>query len=164
MMEIARSHPHGLTATLAKRVSQKPLWQDGAGRGTVYFTAQARMDDAFKEFIASNDDPSVSSRGSDISSGGKEVSSGGSDILTSIAEPIANVKRASKSGIEEVILKLCAVQPLKQDELGTLLNRNGEFLRKSYLQTLIKARKLRLLYPTKPQHPDQAYITEEGNE
>lgn len=164
LMDILNIHPRDLTATLAKLVSQKLLWQDGSGRGTVYFTAEARMNDAFQEFAASSASEMLRSGGSDLSSGGKEVSSGGSGLLNSIAAPIANVKRASKLGVEEIILKLCAVQPLKQDELGALLNRNGEFLRKSYLQSLIKARKLKLLYPTKPQHPDQAYITEEGNE
>ena len=164
LMDILNIHPRDLTATLAKLVSQKLLWQDGSGRGTVYFTAEARMNDAFQEFAASSAPDMLRSGGSDVSSGGKELGSGGSGVLAAIAEPIASVRRASKSGIEEVILKLCAVQPLKQDELGALLNRNGEFLRKSYLQSLIKARKLRLLYPTKPQHPDQAYITEEGTE
>ena len=46
----------------------------------------------------------------------------------------------------------------------SLLHRSEGVLRKDYLQPLIKAKKLKYKYPTKPQHPDQAYLTEDAVE
>lgn len=61
--------------------------------------------------------------------------------------------------MERVILALCAQSPLTLEQLHRLLNRSTEVLRKDYLQPMVKTKKLRYRYPTKPNHPEQAYIT-----
>lgn len=78
-----------------------------------------------------------------------------------MARPIAERGKAPRVKVEEVILALCCRRPLRLDELTRLLNRSAESLRKHYLQPMVRARRLKLLYPTKPNHPQQAYITEE---
>ena len=86
--------------------------------------------------------------------------SGSSKALEEIARPIASRAKAPKEELETAILDLCAVTPLRLEDLERLLNRSAEFLRKRYIQPLIKARRLKRRYPTSPNHPQQAYITE----
>lgn len=164
MMSILNIHARDLTQLFGNLVDQGLLLQDGAGRGTVYFLMDARLDDAFTEFTLRTGQttgaPVVNSGGLNPSSGGLAENSGGLDALKVIAESIATRKKAPKEEMEAMILKLCAVRPLLLGELEVVLNRSPDFLRKDYLQPMVKARKLRLLFPTAPNHPQQAYITE----
>lgn len=161
MMQILDIHPRDLTRLFAGLCEKGLIYQDGTGRGTIYFLADARIEDAMAEFAHAHPEAVPSNvRGPEVMQRGPEVRSGGLEALTSIAAPVATSKKAPRELLEEVILKLCAVQPLTLEELVALLNRSGEFLRKEHLQRLVRGRKLRLRYPTKPNHPDQAYITE----
>ncbi|WP_252178302.1 hypothetical protein [Endozoicomonas sp. 4G] len=79
--------------------------------------------------------------------------------LSILAEPVSSKKRSPSEEVRQAILNLCALQTLQLEELEKLLNRSGESLRKKHLQPLIKEQKLRLMYPTRLNHPQQAYIT-----
>ncbi|WP_321531813.1 RNA-binding domain-containing protein [uncultured Desulfuromonas sp.] len=147
MMDI---HPHDLTKLFASLTEKGFLLQDGSGRGTIYCLPETRYEDDWEE---------LRSRGSGGRIGGLGDSSGGSGDLQSIAAPVATKKRAPKTEMERVILALCAQSPLTLEQLHRLLNRSTEVLRKDYLQPMVKTKKLRYRYPTKPNHPEQAYIT-----
>ncbi|MEW8459007.1 MAG: ATP-binding protein, partial [Candidatus Thiodiazotropha endolucinida] len=150
MMGILDIHPRDLTALFSGLVEKNLLKQNGSGRGTVYFL-QATTDEAI--------DPSFG--GLSGSSGGLPDSSGGLDELRAIADEVASKKKAPKTLVESTILQLCQEKPLALDELAKLLNRSVESIRKDYLQPMIRDKRLRYLYPTSPQHPEQAYITSE---
>lgn len=104
------------------------------------------------------DGESEDRKGPDLNSGPLTESSGPLADLKAIADPMAGRSKAPKEDVEAVILALCEVAPLRLEELEALLNRFAEFLRKRYLIPLVKSRKLRLQYPTKPNHPKQAYL------
>jgi ATP-dependent DNA helicase RecG len=97
--------------------------------------------------------------GLDASMGGLDLSMGGLDALKPIAEPVATTRKASRATVEDTILTLCQRRPLSADELGLLLGRSSEGIRKEYLQPLKKEKRLRYQFPTRPKHPNQAYIT-----
>lgn len=158
MMDI---HPHDLTKLFAGLTEKGLLHQEGSGRGTIYFRPEARFDDTWEEIQGGL---GVSPGGLGVTAGGLGVSSGGWEQLQAIAAPIAGKKRASKGDVEQVILKLCSCQPLTLDQLMKLLNRSMDGLRKDYLQRLVKTKKLRYRYPTIPNHPEQAYISDEAAE
>ena len=158
MMEILSIHPRDLSQLLSGLVDRGLLLQDGTGRGTVYFLPDAQLEDIFNEMAELVDS---GSKGPDLNSGPSSQSSGPSKELEDIARPIALKRKAPKEELEAAILDLCAVRPLRLEELEGLLNRSAEFLRKRYIQPLIKARRLRRRYPTSPNHPQQAYITED---
>ncbi len=105
-------------------------------------------------------DLSASSGGLAPNSGGLSASSPKYQLLDDIAATIANRRKAPQTEVEAVILKLCAQQEMRMENLTRLLNRSPETLRKGYLKPLLKGKKLRLKYPTKPNHPKQAYLTE----
>ena len=104
---------------------------------------------------------SPSSGGLSSSSGGLIPSSGGLEQLEIIAKAVASKKKAPKSEVENTILALCAEQPCRLEQLAELLNRSVDLVRKNYLQPLVRAKRLRYQYPTRPNHPQQMYITED---
>ena len=172
MISMLNIHPRDLSSLFSGLVEKGFLQQSGGGRGTIYFMPEARfMDDmaeheeALSSLIGDGAALGVSSGGSDISSGGFSTGLGDmNEQIMSIASEIANKKRAPKQDVERVILQLCSMQALTLDQLMSLLHRSEGVLRKDYLQPLIKAKKLKYKYPTKPQHPDQAYLTEDAVE
>lgn len=165
IMEIVDVHPHDLTKYFARLTELGFLQQDGVGRGTIYFLPLAAIIDEAEEIFGFS---RRSSGGLEESSGGLDESSGGSaeeeesKRLSEIAEPVRSKKKTPKSLVEEVILELCEGRYLSLQELELLLDRSGEFLRKDYLQPLIRSKRLQLRFPTKPNHPQQAYTTVEG--
>ncbi len=167
MMAILDIHPRDLSALLASLVEKSLLYQEGSGRGTIYFTAQAMVQDTLLELVsegatARRPEPDVERSGPTPESSGPLPSSSGPSHteLAALAMPIASKKRAPSEEVRQVLLELCALRPLQLEELEKLLNRSGESLRKKHLQQLIKEHKIRLMYPTKPNHPHQAYITQ----
>jgi len=162
MMSILDIHPRDLTTLFSGLVDKGLIERDGSGRGSVYFLPDARDRDLLRE----NDGVGTSSpKGPELRSGplGErsgplEDNSGPLAELKDLARPIAETKKASRSDVEAVILALCERQPLRPEELEQLLNRSADSLRKRYLQPLVKARRLQLKYPTKPNHPQQAYM------
>ncbi|WP_026351663.1 RNA-binding domain-containing protein [Kushneria aurantia] len=180
MMTILDIHPRDLSQLLSGLVEKKLILRNGAGRGTVYFRPDAHMEDIFTELeSAQDDDPGSSAL--ELNTGNSLINSeplgasseplGASseplgansvplEALRDIAAPVADKSKPSKSEVENVILALCAQRALKLDELVQLLNRSEQYLRLRYIKPMVRARRLKLRYPTKPNHPHQAYITE----
>ena len=167
MMSILDIHPRDLSAVLAGLVEKKLIYQEGSGRGTVYFLAEARLEDAKAVFEVNGSQAlgvsvgalGVSAGALGVSTGALGVSSGGLELLREIAEPVARKGKAPKVLVEATILELCHQQGLTLEELALLLERSVESIRKDYLQPMIKDRRLQYCFPTIPSHPDQAYLT-----
>lgn len=176
MMSILDIHPRDLTTLFSGLVDKGLIERDGSGRGSVYFLPDARDRDLWRENggeqtstpkgpesrsgpLGERSGPLEDSSGPlGERSGPLEDSSGPLAELKDLARPIAQRKKAPRSDAEAVILALCERQPLRPEQLEQLLNRSADSLRKRYLQPLVKARKLQLKYPTKPNHPQQAYM------
>lgn len=82
MMQVLDIHPRDLSALLSGLVDKQLLYQEGAGRGMVYFLVDAMLDDAIEELGATNNT--------------QEISSGGLEQLLAIAEPVASKKKYPK--------------------------------------------------------------------
>ncbi|MFT4940999.1 MAG: ATP-dependent DNA helicase RecG [Paraglaciecola sp.] len=65
----------------------------------------------------------------------------------------------SKDTIYQVIIQLCNKRFITLTNLSVLLDKKSDTLRKNYLNPLVAEEKLRLAYPTKRNHPKQAYTT-----
>ncbi len=59
--------------------------------------------------------------------------------------------------MRRLIVDLCAWQPLTARELAQLLNRKPRYLKRRYLNPMIKKGLLQYEVPDKPRSPDQAY-------
>ena len=166
MMPILNIHPRDLSSLFKGLVDRKLLVQDGSGRGTIYCLPSARIADllgGLTRMLAGDWKLTPSSGELAPASENLNVSSPKTKHLYEIGKSVANRGRAPKSEVEDAILKLCAQQELNLKDLTALLNRSPETLRKYYLKPLLKEKKLRLKYPTTPNHSRQAYITEQIN-
>ncbi|MBC3831730.1 putative DNA binding domain-containing protein [Undibacterium amnicola] len=168
LMQVLDIHPKDLSATFSGLIERSLLLQEGAGRGTIYFLAQARLSDDIKEIFGDDffdDSKKVvdfntltdSSGGLSGRSGGFNNSSGGLSELQLLAEPVASKKKVSKEVVVKTILELCQDKACTLGELASLLKRSTNVIRKDYLQPMLKAKQLFYKYPTKPNHPEQAY-------
>jgi ATP-dependent DNA helicase RecG len=79
--------------------------------------------------------------------------------LEDIAEPVRCKQRAARDLVELTITALCAVEYLSLQRLADLLQRNPTGLRNRYINPLVRAGRLTLRYPDKPNHSQQAYRT-----
>lgn len=159
MKSVMEIHSSDLTKLFASLVERELISHEGVGKGTFYFLPFARaMDDFNHALNAVNKVINTTLKPISLlpSSGGLIPSSGG---LQEIAATVSGSKKTSKVEMRRVILELCADEELGLDRLEKLLNKSGEYLRKAHLQPLIKSKRLKLKYPTKPNHPQQAYIT-----
>lgn len=59
----------------------------------------------------------------------------------------------------KLIFDLCKIDWLTINQIATLVDRNADFIRKSYVNQLTKESKLMLKYPDEIKHPKQAYKT-----
>jgi ATP-dependent DNA helicase RecG len=76
---------------------------------------------------------------------------------------IASIARASEwlhgTRTRSIILQLCNQHFLTAAHLAELMNRNSASLRSRFLTPMVREGLLQLLYPDKPNRPDQAYRT-----
>ena len=56
-------------------------------------------------------------------------------------------------------MKLCTNRPLKAKEIGSVLNKGEDYIKRKYLREMIKNKQLVYLHPDMINHPEQAYIT-----
>ena len=78
-------------------------------------------------------------------------------MLLAHAAPVANRKRVEPSLMQEAILNLCRQHYLGLRVLAHLLKRDGENLRKTYLNEMIKKGQLIRSHPDSLSDPRQAY-------
>lgn len=67
--------------------------------------------------------------------------------------------KASKERIREVILRLCAWQPLRSVDLGRIMDRDPAHLRQDYLYPMVEEGLLEFVHSENRAHPQQAYRT-----
>jgi ATP-dependent DNA helicase RecG len=65
-------------------------------------------------------------------------------------------KRASPQEIKNLIKELCALRPLKLNEISAILGRHPKYVRENYLNEMVKLTELEHVFAD-PSHPQQAY-------
>ena len=168
MMQVLDIHPRDLSALFSGLVERMLLMQEGSGRGTVYFLREARFNDDVKEFFDDSTQLDIveteyglflnrSSGGLGVSSGGLSISSGGLEQIRHLAIPVSSKKKTPKEIVKKTILAMCSERFCTLEELANLLQRSVSVIRKDYIQPMLKERSLQYKYPTRPNHPEQAY-------
>ncbi|OBR90010.1 divergent AAA domain protein [Clostridium ragsdalei P11] len=159
---------------LSSLIDKKLLKTEGQRRGTIYLLSNMFNHSSYLNENSINSE--MNSINKEINSINKEANSinnsdnsinNNEDIqkkLVNIAKKIENKKRVNLSLMEDIILELCEVKPMKLSELAKLLNRNDVGLRSNYLNKLVKQNKLKLLYPGQINHPKQAYVTDKSED
>lgn len=79
-------------------------------------------------------------------------------LPTNLLEEIRNLGQRSPPGqVQKIIAELCAIRAFTADELAETLNRNKQWVFRSYLSPMIRDGILEYTLPGNPHHPNQAY-------
>ena len=82
--------------------------------------------------------------------------------LAALAAPMRELgKMPNRAQAEQVILALCSQQWLTLRTLARLLDRAPDSLRNHYINPMLRDGRLRARVPGRPNHPGQAYMTNE---
>ncbi|HJV81605.1 phage integrase central domain-containing protein [Noviherbaspirillum sp.] len=100
--------------------------------------------------------------GNQSEEGGKQSSQGGKralpDLPPELAARLPNPgQRLDGVGLRQLIRDLCRWQPLRGEELATLLHKDLKYLRNKHLTEMVQTGQLAFLYPESPNHALQAY-------
>ncbi len=150
--EIDAAHPADISKALHALVRKGFLIQDGAGRGASY---------QIKNSSIGLGDSFIGLSGSSIGLNGSFIGLDENSLEQQehkIAEPAIQAKKMNLSQMQAIIYDLCSVRPQKIERLAVLLNRDTVYLRNTHLRPMILSKKIKMLYPDKPQHPEQAYL------
>lgn len=100
--------------------------------------------------------------GNQLPEGGKQRPEGGKSRLPPLPPELAERlpapgQRMGETALRQLIRDLCGWQPLRGEELATLLGKDLKYLRNKHLSALVQADKLAFQYPESPNHALQAY-------
>lgn len=174
LKEICWEHPHDISLILSGLVEKKFFDSDGFGRGTVYYVKGECPGQRQMDFLKSPEMLPPAAGGSQhlpiksehlggdsehLPSSSEHLEKGSEDWreLEKIAEPVSVTGRANQTNVRATILELCKKRTLTLQDLAALLNRSADSLRIHYLNRMVKDGELALLFPKKPNHPNQAY-------
>ena len=144
---------------LAKLCRDNLLQKQGSGRATSY---------TLTDYAANiKPIPLPQTSGANAQTSGANTQTSGANTQTSGVKTLADdslkhtavvPKKASKKQLYTAILRLCQQSALSIEDLANSLNRNPDYLRKTYLNLMINEGLLSHVYDKTPNHPEQAYI------
>lgn len=82
--------------------------------------------------------------------------------LWAMAAPVRESPKAPAAEVRALLLRVCADGYLTLRQLADLLGRDAGNLRQRYVSELVSQARLELLYPDKPNHPQQGYRTKQA--
>ena len=145
------------------------------GHGTAVVEPHKEPDSGHKGADSTHKEPDsghkeADSGHKDVDSGHKKADSPHKDVdtdhfehdlaaLRQIAARVADAERSSPDAIRAVIEELCGRRYLTSAEIGSLLKRNPEGVRKRFLNPMVKEGVLRLRFAQSASRPDQAYTS-----
>ncbi len=164
LTELTKAHNADLSKTLHGLVKEGLLHSKGVGRGTYYYKPDNEpnnedFDIDFTNNAVSLDANAVSLDANAVSLDANAVSLDAkySLELLEISEDIRNTKKIDRNKLENTIIELCKVKPLKATEISELLARNERTIRENYLRVMCDSGALEQTIPDNLTHPDQRY-------
>jgi ATP-dependent DNA helicase RecG len=154
------------------------LAQKGRGSATYYVPTERLLGNGLSstpEALSSessglsSNPPALSSNPEPLSSNppGKYDETLRSQLLDGIAGALATKvgalgQRHPPQEVKDVVVALCQLRAWRADELSTVLRRNPEVVRQSYLRPLMREGRVIMTNPLEPNDPLQAYRAVEG--
>lgn len=169
-------HSADATRVLRGLRDRELLQMVGGGRSTRYELSPQALSVAVQVSLPFDSTDTTNSTGMVESSTDSEVRSTGNDekstgtddnsvdvhqLLQEIARPARERRRLDARTRDDILVRLCTVQPLSLRELSRLVDRDEGALRE-IIRSLVGSRKLSFLYPDRPNHPQQKYTAALG--
>ena len=81
-----------------------------------------------------------------------------SEFPDKIMRKIRELKgKTNSEELQNLIMELCSNRSLNANEIASILGRSPRYIREYVLKRMIIAKKIRLRFPDRPNHPQQAY-------
>ena len=163
-------HAREIGVRLKQFVDAGWLEKDGHGRGTRYRWPKQRRGDLSVDAggglpSSQHKEPSSEQLAADsehLKAGSEHLGSEQEARLAALAAPMRELgKMPNRAQAEQVILALCSQQWLTLRTLARLLDRAPDSLRNHYINPMLRDGRLRARVPGRPNHPGQAYMTNE---
>ena len=146
------------------------LVSEGYGRGMRYLLPQKSLDfiKVYDSNVATSDGNVVTSEANIATSDGNMASnmaSSEANMASNMASSEANMasnmassvkKRLSRDELFLLILANCK-EWISLESLSSRINRNPKYLRNYVIPILLASKKLQMMYPGTPKHPNQQY-------
>ena len=156
-------------ANILKIMTQKGLLvSEGYGRGMRYILPQKKPDflnvATSEANVATSEANVATSKGANVvtsesnmaTSDDKKVATSKSNVATSIK------KRMSREELQTLIITICN-EWISLEDLSVKIERDSTYLRNHVIPLMLASKKLQMLYPGTPNHPNQQYKVSDYN-
>ena len=156
-------------ANILKIMTQKGLLvSEGYGRGMRYILPQKKPDflnvATSEANVATSEANVATSKGANVAtsesnmatSDDKKVATSKSNVATSIK------KRMSREELQTLIMTICN-EWISLEDLSVKIERDSTYLRNHVIPLMLASKKLQMLYPGTPNHPNQQYKVSDYN-
>jgi len=149
-------------ANILKLMTQKGLLvSEGYGRGMRYILPQKGPDflnmATLELNVATSDSNVATSEGTNEATSEANVATSDSNVATSEANVATSIKkRMSPEELQSLIMTICN-EWISLEDLSVKIERNSTYLRNHVIPLMLASRKLQMLYPGTPNHPNQQY-------
>ena len=156
-------------ANILKIMTQKGLLvSEGYGRGMRYILPQKKPDflnvATSEANVATSEANVATSKGANVAtsesnmatSDDKKVATSKSNVATSIK------KRMSREELQTLIMTICN-EWISLEDLSIKIERDSTYLRNHVIPLMLASKKLQMLYPGTPNHPNQQYKVSDYN-
>ncbi len=156
-------------ANILKIMTQKGLLvSEGYGRGMRYILPQKKPDflnvATSEANVATSEANVATSKGANVvtsesnmaTSDDKKVATSKSNVATSIK------KRMSREELQTLIMTICN-EWISLEDLSVKIERDSTYLRNHVIPLMLASKKLQMLYPGTPNHPNQQYKVSDYN-
>ena len=154
-------HKSEITNILKIMTQKGLLVSEGYGRGMRYILPQKKPD--FLN-VATSEANVATSKGANVAtsesnmatSDDKKVATSKSNVATSIK------KRMSREELQTLIMTICN-EWISLEDLSIKIERDSTYLRNHVIPLMLASKKLQMLYPGTPNHPNQQYKVSDYN-
>jgi len=146
-------------SSLLRRLRDRGLLEKQGSGSRTYYTLSSPGEAAGRETLQAELPLEGGKQGPE---GGKPGTQGGKRALPDLPPELTarlakSGQRQSTESLRQLIRDLCGWQPLRGEELATLLHKDLKYLRNKHLSEMVQAGDLAFLYPESPNHALQAY-------
>ena len=147
-----------ITEFLKKMCKEGFLISEGYGRGTKYRLPKLNAKVATSDVKVATSDAKVATSDAKVATSDAKVATSDAKVATSDTKVATenHKKRLSKDVLQNLIINVCEDWKT-MEEISLATNRNYGYLRIRIIPEMIKMKKLEMLFPGVPNHPNQKY-------
>lgn len=149
-------------ANILKLMTQKGLLiTEGHGRGMRYLLPEKKPDflnvATSEANVETSDGSNVATSEAKVATSEAKVATSEVKVATSEAKVATSIKKKmSREELQALILSVCT-EWISLEELSVRIDRDSKYLRNQIIPLMLASKKLQMLFPGTPNHPNQQY-------